>query len=94
MTAIPPSLEAEIWLHILHPDRKLSARVANAFLKLSFPEGDLARMHDLSAKARKGTLTADEDAEMDGYERVGTLLSTLKSKARQVLKRPRATAST
>ena len=33
------------------------------------------------------TLTPEEDAEMDNLERAGSILSTLKSKARQVLKR-------
>ncbi len=64
--------------------RRAQARV---ILGLSFPENDVARMHELSAKARAGTLTPEEDAEMDDFERVGSILSTLKSKARQVLKR-------
>jgi hypothetical protein len=46
-------------------------------------------MRELSAKARRGTLTPEEDAEMDNFERVGSILSILKSKARQVLKRSR-----
>ena len=44
-------------------------------------------MHELSAKARAGTLTPEEDAEIDDFERAGSILSTLKSRARQVLKR-------
>ncbi len=84
---LAPITEAEVWLRILHPDDDLSPRVANAILKLSFRKDDLARMHDLSAKARAGTLTPEEDAEMDSFERVGSILSTLKSKARQVIKR-------
>lgn len=79
--------EAEIWLHILHPDEDLSPRVARAILGLSFPKNDISRMHELSAKARAGTLTPEEDAEMDDFERVGSILSILKSKARQVLRR-------
>jgi len=43
-------------------------------------------MRELSARARAGTLTTEEDAEMDNFERVGSILSTLKSKARQTLK--------
>ena len=79
---LAPNTEAEIWLRILHPDEELSPPVARVILGLSFPEG-INRMHELSAKARAGTLTADEDAEMDNFERVGSILSTLKSKARQ-----------
>ncbi len=43
-------------------------------------------MHKLSAKARAGTLTPQEEGDMDTFERAGALLSILKSKARQVLK--------
>jgi len=61
--------------------------VARAILGLSFPKNDISRMHELSAKARAGTLTPEDDAEMDSFERVGSMLSTLKSKARQALRR-------
>jgi hypothetical protein len=81
--------EAEVWMRILHPDEELSPRVARAILGLSFPKTDISRMHELAAKARAGTLTPEEDAEMDSFERVGSILSILKSKARQVLKRSR-----
>jgi hypothetical protein len=37
----------------------------------------------MSAKARKGTLTEDEQVEIDNYERVGHLLNLLQSKARR-----------
>ena len=74
-------------MRILHRDEELSPRVARAIVGLSFPKNDISRMHELSAKARAGTLTPEEDAEMDNFERVGSILSTLKSKARQVLKR-------
>ena len=46
-------------------------------------------MRELSAKARAGTLRGAEDDEMETFERAGTLLSILKSKARQVLKETR-----
>jgi len=85
--SLAPKTEAEVWLHILHPEEELSPRVARVLLGLSFPKTDVTRMHDLSAKARAGTLTPQEDAEMDTFERVGSILSILKSKARQVLKR-------
>jgi len=86
-TSLAPKTEAEVWLRILHPDEKLSPREARAILDLSFPKNDISRMHELSAKARAGTLTPEEDAEMDTIERVGSILSTPKSKARQVLRR-------
>jgi hypothetical protein len=86
--ALAPKTEAEVWMDILHPDQELSPRAARAIIGLSFPKSHRTRMHELSAKARAGTLTPEDNAEMDNYERVGSILSTLKSKARQVLKRP------
>ena len=86
---LTPSTEAEVWLRILHPERELSPRAARVILGLSLPENDVVRMHELSAKARAGTLTPEDDVQMDDFERVGAILSTLKSKARQVLKRSR-----
>ena len=85
--SLTPKTEAEVWMRILHPDEELSPRVARAILGLSFPKNDIRRMHELSGKARAGALTPEEDAEMDTFERVGSILSILKSKARQVLKR-------
>ena len=87
MASLSPKTEAEIWMRILHPDEEMPPQVARAILELSFPPEETARMHELSAKARAGTLTPEEDEEMDNLERVGSVLSTLKSKARQVLKR-------
>jgi hypothetical protein len=85
---LPPQTEADVWLHILHPDRKLSPRTARVLLELSFPDSEKERMRELSAKARAGTLTTDEDRQMDDFERAGAILSVLKSRARQVLRRP------
>ena len=87
--SLAPKTEVEVWMRILHPDEKISARAARAIVGLSFAKDDISRMHELSAKARAGTLTPEEDAEMDNFERVGSILSTLKSKARQVRRRSR-----
>jgi hypothetical protein len=48
-------------------------------LKLSPP--DRERVNDLSAKAREGTLTEREQAELDNYLNVGRALELLKAKA-------------
>jgi hypothetical protein len=45
-------------------------------------------MHELALKAQEGQLTPEEEVAIDNYERVGMMLSILKSKARRVLKRP------
>lgn len=81
--------EAAIWTRVIHPEGEISPAVARAIVELSFSPDDTLRMRELSAKANAGKLTAEENAEMDNFERVGAMLSVLKSKARLVLKEPR-----
>lgn len=66
-----------------HDDATLDPAAARAILDLDFPQADKDRMLELLAKAKKGTLTAEEEAEIDNYERVGHMLSLMKSKARR-----------
>jgi hypothetical protein len=44
-------------------------------------------MLDLAEKAREGSLTPAEQGELESYERVGSLLGILQSKARTSLKK-------
>lgn len=85
-----PTTAAAIWERVVAFQGKLSPTAARALLRLQFSEQDQVRMHELSAKARAGTLTAEEDTELDTFERLGCLLDILHSKARQALKRRRA----
>jgi len=64
----------------------LSPELARLVLKLGFSELDKARMHDLAAKNRAGTLTAAEIDALDNYVKVGDLLAIVQSKARKLLK--------
>jgi hypothetical protein len=66
---------------------RLTEAAARSLLALSFSAEDTQRMHVLAEKARKGTLTAEEQQEVDNYERVGHYLSILQSKARSALAR-------
>jgi hypothetical protein len=78
--------EADLWTSILYPDGTIPAPAASVLLDLSFTPAHRRRMKQLSAKARAGTLSPEEEFEMQSFERVGDLLSILKSKARQALK--------
>src|SRR5712691_11560257 len=81
--------DAAILARVLEPrEPAFSPAVARAILALDFSKTDLDRMHELSVKAREGTLTAEEHAAMDNYERVGHLLNIMQSKARRSLKPP------
>jgi hypothetical protein len=79
--------EVAILSRVLEPDKpSLTPEAARDLLALDFPPADKDRMRQLSAKARAGTLTPDEQAEIDNYERVGHLLNIIQSKARRSLK--------
>jgi hypothetical protein len=86
-TTMPTVTESAILSRIIRPDQPaLPAPVARLILQWEFTAEDRQRMHDLLEKAGDGTLTRSEKAEAETYERVGNLLSILKSKARRSLK--------
>jgi hypothetical protein len=79
--------ESAIWGRLLGPASTiLSPEVARAILQIDFPQSDKDRMHELAKKARQGTLTQQEQDEIDSYGRIGSFLSIMKSKARVVLR--------
>ncbi len=89
-----PHHEAAILTRLVGPDRPaLSVSAAKGILALGFSPEDKQRMHDLAAKARAGTLTDDDQALIEAYSRVSSLLGLLKSKARRALKRREANGS-
>jgi hypothetical protein len=84
--------EVAILSRVLEPDKPtLSAHAARDNLAFDFTQADKDRMRQLSAKAREGTLTADEQCEINNYKRVGHLLNLMQSKARCSLKGGRGT---
>ena len=87
--------EVSILNRILRPDEPtFSPEGARDILGLGFSEDDKQRMRELSAKARAGTLTAEEDAEAGRYELLGHLLGILQSKARRSLQEHRGEGGT
>jgi hypothetical protein len=85
LNASPPELA--IVERLIHPERGTwPAGVANAILELDFDQLDKDRMRELAAKARSGTLSAEEADLIDTYGKLGSLLAILQSKARQSLK--------
>lgn len=71
-------------LRVPCPNGNMSLTRARFLLNLSIPEEDKTRIRQLSAKARAGELT-DAEAELDHYEEIDTVLSSLKSRARRRL---------
>ncbi len=86
-----PFHEAAILNRLVGPDRPaLSASAARGILTLGFSPEDKQRMHDLAARARAGTLTDEDQALIEAYSRVSSLLGILKAQARRALKRREA----
>ncbi len=84
--------ETAILSRVLEPDKPtLPLETAQYLLTLDFGAADKERMRQLSAKARAGTLTPEEQVEIDNYEQVGHLLNILQSKARRSIKSLRNT---
>jgi hypothetical protein len=84
---------AAIWQRVIEFDRELSPSAARALLQLRFSEREHALMDELSAKASAGSLTPDEQTELDTLERLGCLLDIVHSKARRALKKKPKRAS-
>ena len=81
MTA--PSNETDLLERVIVPaEPDLPPEAAEWFLSLGFQKKDLRRMKQLAAKARAGTLTARESEELRGFERIGSFLGLVQSKAR------------
>lgn len=68
-----------------------SPEVARTVLSWRFASSDQARVAELSARARSGTLTADEARQLDWYLLLGDFLTILQSKARAALGKKHST---
>lgn len=77
---------AGVWQRTIQPEqRDLTADVARYFLTLKFTDADRTRMDELAAKARTGSLSEMEEAELGNFMQLGWFLDLLKSKARLAL---------
>jgi hypothetical protein len=84
----PRNHDGAIWRRLLGAHKAtLVPEVARSILELAFPPEDIARMHELSSKAKQGPLTPEEQDEVESYSRVGSILGIMKSKARVALKK-------
>jgi len=83
-----PTHDAAIVGRLIKPDNAdFSPETAREILSLQFDAEDQALMRTLSLKAQEGTLTPSEQADVESYRRVGSMLGVLWSKARLSLKR-------
>lgn len=82
-----PEQDAALWSRVIQFDEGLTPTAARALLKIKFSQADQRRLSELAEKARRGTLSGDEEHLAGAYERLGCVLDILHSKARQALKR-------
>jgi hypothetical protein len=83
-----PNTEAAILARLIQiGEEEIPPAAAEYFLSIRFGERDTARMNELSELARQGTLTNEQQAELDSYIHVGNLLAVMQSKGRRALHR-------
>jgi hypothetical protein len=86
-SCLPPKHEAAILQRVIRPDLgDMSPEAAREILKLGFQESDHARMAELSDRAQDGTLSKDEQDELDGHINISHFIAFVQSKARMSLK--------
>jgi hypothetical protein len=82
-----PNSEAAILGRLIQRrEGELSPGAAEYLLSIRFDEDEIARMNDLSELARQGTLSQEEERELDSYIHISNLLGILQSKARRFLR--------
>ena len=78
---------------MIDPDRgDFSPELARQVLKFHFPDPDLARYAELSAKVQDGKLNDLEKRELEDYVNVNDLLMILKAKAENSLRQQSSAA--
>ena len=79
--------EAAILARVIEADEfEITPDVARYLLSMQLPDADRERVDELSAKARSGSLTETEAAELDSYLHIGSLLGVMQSRARRLRK--------
>jgi hypothetical protein len=80
--------EAAILARVIEADETgITPDVARYLLSMQLPNADRDRVDQLSARARAGSITDAEEAELDSYLHIGSLLGVMQSRARRLLKK-------
>ncbi len=83
MSTVVANSFAEVWERTIQPSQaNLTPDAARYFLQLRFDAKDLGRMNELAATARTGSLTPEQEHELENYMQLGWFLDLMKSKAR------------
>jgi hypothetical protein len=83
-TAFETHLEASLLADMIAPaGEPVSAEAARLILTLQFSATQKERMRYLAERAQEGTLSSDEQYEAECFQRLGSLLGTMQSRARR-----------
>lgn len=83
MSSIVEENFAGVWERTIRGSQsELTPDAARYFLGLHFSNEDRARMNELAEKARAGSLSPREEAELGNFMQLGWFLDLVKSKAR------------
>jgi len=78
----------DILARVIQPQEgNLSVEAARSILGFRLASADIDKVQALAVRARAGTLTLEERALLDEYERVTSLIELMQSKARSSLRR-------
>lgn len=85
-TQAPKSSEAAIIARVIQGSKlRLSPEAARVLCDLAFTKQDRKKMHELAAKNQNGSLSQEEERELDSYVRIGRFLDLLSAKAAKAL---------
>jgi len=84
--AMPGFFQLDILKRLLKPEAGMPLDTAKYILDVHLEEKDHDRMQELGVKANRGTLTPEEDRELQYYLLICDVLSILHAKARLSLK--------
>jgi hypothetical protein len=83
--------EIAIFARLIKADKgDVSRELARYILTLGFDEEDQARMRELAERNQEGSLSSEEQEELQNYVKAGHLVALLHSKARKSLKSKKA----
>jgi hypothetical protein len=79
--------EPVIWSRLIQtPKEPVSPEAARYLPSIDFSESDHSRMQEPMDKSSEGSLTSEEDSELDSYVNIANVLSVMHSRARVVLR--------
>src|SRR5213595_1741484 len=90
MIAMVSLSKDSVWDRVLQPSLSgLTAPAARAILGVRFGKTEISRFSSLSNRAKRGTLSDTQRAELELYLDINNLLTLMHSQARMALRRRR-----